>query len=220
MIFDKAGEDEQSKLRLAEVHALLGDINMENDKVQDALDEYHACLRLRLGLLPPEHRDLSHVHTLLATAHGYNGSAEDALKHWDEAAKVLELRLAAGGAAASSSSSAAVCVASEEEQADLKELVQEIRTKMQDMAAQMSQAAPPPVKEVMQQAATSAAEGGTEQTGFGVPTLGAAATSATTVVTNLVMTKSKGKKRATLQPLCEKNDRPVVSEPKKSRTTE
>ncbi|EOD32623.1 hypothetical protein EMIHUDRAFT_456009 [Emiliania huxleyi CCMP1516] len=89
------------ELDLAEVLEYLGEVQMENEMWEDAVRELERSLELKLKALPPDDRQLAHLHYQIATATVslIEKKREDVKQHYTQAADVLRLRLAAAGGA-------------------------------------------------------------------------------------------------------------------------
>ena len=65
-------ENTEARILLARVHLRLGDHELDNGQLIDAIRDYSECLSLRLSSLPATDRRIADAHTSLAMAHLYN----------------------------------------------------------------------------------------------------------------------------------------------------
>ena len=72
VILKKNLDNVQARILLARVHLRLGDHELDNGQLVDAIRDYSECLSPRLGSLPATDRRLADAHTSLAMAHLYN----------------------------------------------------------------------------------------------------------------------------------------------------
>ncbi|KAI8099377.1 uncharacterized protein BX664DRAFT_321116 [Halteromyces radiatus] len=61
VIFEK-GEDDESKLKLADVLLSLGDVSLETEKFNDALPDFKKAIDIKQSLLQPDDRQLAEAH--------------------------------------------------------------------------------------------------------------------------------------------------------------
>jgi len=69
VILNKNLNNVHAQLLLARVHLRLGDHEVDNGQLVDAIRDYSACLKLRLAALAVSDRRLADAHTSLAMAH-------------------------------------------------------------------------------------------------------------------------------------------------------
>ena len=72
VILRKNMENTEARILLARVHLRLGDHELDNGQLIDAIRDYSECLSLRLSSLPATDRRIADAHTSLAMAHLYN----------------------------------------------------------------------------------------------------------------------------------------------------
>ncbi|KAK4055843.1 hypothetical protein OIO90_003098 [Microbotryomycetes sp. JL221] len=92
-IYSKMQSDE-AKLKLADVHKLIGEVAQESAQFDNAVTEYSAALAILKAMLPPYDRALSELHMLCALAYDFlPDSTSRAVKHAEQAKDVLLLKL-------------------------------------------------------------------------------------------------------------------------------
>ena len=82
-------------LRLADIYAHLGDINLRNEQFDASRADYEACLALRAETCKPDDRLLIEIHHLLAMV-AINHTTPDrpaAIRSYKEAVRICELRV-------------------------------------------------------------------------------------------------------------------------------
>ncbi|KAI8641323.1 hypothetical protein BD408DRAFT_368430 [Parasitella parasitica] len=93
VIFEK-GEDDKSKLNLADVHLCLGDVSLETEKFNDALSDYEKAIEIKQAVLQDDNRELAEAHYKLALALEFSTErADQALPELQKAVDVLKKRI-------------------------------------------------------------------------------------------------------------------------------
>ncbi|CAO3624807.1 unnamed protein product [Cunninghamella blakesleeana] len=93
VIFEKS-DDDASKLKLADVLLLLGDISLETEKFSAALPDFKKAIDIKKSILKPDDRQLAEVHYKYALALELSSeSAEEALEELKKALTVLKARI-------------------------------------------------------------------------------------------------------------------------------
>ena len=120
------------ELELADVLEYLGEVNMENEMWHEAVTELEKSLELKQRHLPPDHRQLAHLHYQIATATVslIESKRQQVKHHFESAAGVLRERLHAAGSRAGDSS------ASAGEESELRELLAEIEERVAEHSQQ------------------------------------------------------------------------------------
>ncbi|CAO3620639.1 unnamed protein product [Mucor fragilis] len=100
LIFEK-GEDNKSKLNLADVHLCLGDVSLETEKFNEALSDYEKAIEIKQSVLEDDDRELAEAHYKYALALEFSTEkADQALPELQKAVNVLKKRISnleAGG---------------------------------------------------------------------------------------------------------------------------
>ncbi|XP_049630794.1 nuclear autoantigenic sperm protein isoform X1 [Suncus etruscus] len=129
-IIFKRQETKEAQLYAAQAHLKLGEVSVESENYVQAVEEFQACLNLQEQYLEAHDRLLAETHYQLGLAYGYNSQYDEAVAQFSKSIEVIEKRMAvlseqikeAGG-------SSTEC---EKEIEELKELLPEIREKIED----------------------------------------------------------------------------------------
>ncbi|KAI9309432.1 hypothetical protein BJ944DRAFT_236121 [Cunninghamella echinulata] len=93
VIFEK-NDDDATKLKLAEVLLLLGDISLETEKFSAALPDFRKAIDIKESILKPDDRQLAEAHYKYALALELSSdSVEEALQELKKASTVLKARI-------------------------------------------------------------------------------------------------------------------------------
>lgn len=93
LIFEK-GEDDKSKLNLADVHLCLGDVSLETEKFNEALSDYEKAIEIKQSVLEDDNRELAEAHYKYALALEFSTEkADQALPELQKAVNVLKKRI-------------------------------------------------------------------------------------------------------------------------------
>ncbi|CAO3608544.1 unnamed protein product [Cunninghamella echinulata] len=93
VIFEK-NDDDATKLKLAEVLLLLGDISLETEKFSAALPDFRKAIDIKESILKPDDRQLAEAHYKYALALELSSdSVEEALQELKKASSVLKARI-------------------------------------------------------------------------------------------------------------------------------
>ncbi|XP_075411667.1 nuclear autoantigenic sperm protein isoform X5 [Tenrec ecaudatus] len=129
-IIFKRQETKEAQLYAAEAHLKLGEVSVESENYVQAVEEFQACLSLQEHYLEAHDRLLAETHYQLGLAYGYNSQYDEAVAQFSKSIEVIEKRMAvlneqkeeAGGSPTEH----------EKEIEELKELLPEIREKIED----------------------------------------------------------------------------------------
>jgi len=88
---DKRLEDEK---KVCEAYLLLGEVSIENENYQQAVEDLGVCLTRRQVSLPADSRSIAETHYQLGVAHASSGEFEKAESSMKNAMSVLETRVA------------------------------------------------------------------------------------------------------------------------------
>lgn len=113
VMFEKAGDDKETKLKLADVHLCLGDVSVETgwcvqhtlsgctrinkvtEKFNEALPDYQKALEIKQEILPQDDRQIAEAHYKFALALEFSDKgAEAAAPEIKKAVDVLNRRVA------------------------------------------------------------------------------------------------------------------------------
>ncbi|KAI7830124.1 hypothetical protein BX661DRAFT_181133 [Kickxella alabastrina] len=109
--------DRKSQLKYAETLMLLGDVSMESENFPQAQQDFTAALHVKRLYLEADDRELAELHYKVALALEYNEDTEGALVEMAEVEKILARRLD---------------VAELEEQEGLREVLEDVRVKIEE----------------------------------------------------------------------------------------
>ncbi|KAI0339484.1 hypothetical protein BDW22DRAFT_599992 [Trametopsis cervina] len=88
-------EDDEIKLKLADTYIFLGDVSLETEKFDQAIQDYEAGLNLKLELLPQSSRQIAEAHYKLSIVLDLSsGRLQDSIAHAEKALESVEARLA------------------------------------------------------------------------------------------------------------------------------
>uniref|UniRef100_A0A0K2TJ03 Tetratricopeptide SHNi-TPR domain-containing protein n=2 Tax=Lepeophtheirus salmonis TaxID=72036 RepID=A0A0K2TJ03_LEPSM len=79
--------------KLCEVYQLLGEVSIENENYEQAVEDLNSCLRRREELLPSDSRSIAETHYQLGVALGFNLRFDDAVKALESSISVLNSRV-------------------------------------------------------------------------------------------------------------------------------
>lgn len=91
VIYQKS-QTQEAQLKLAEVSLLLGEVSLESDQYDKAVEDFTTCLKLREAWLPPDDRRLAEIHFQLGLAHTLAKTFDEAVEEYCAAKCVLEIR--------------------------------------------------------------------------------------------------------------------------------
>ncbi|XP_049785088.1 histone-binding protein N1/N2 isoform X1 [Schistocerca cancellata] len=140
IIFQRQADNDQNiKLKLAEVHMYLGEIGLESENYASAIEDINRCLEIRKKLLKTDDRCVAETLYQLGLAHSLASNFDESIKYFSEAVEVLEERIKileqrkdSGSEVAEESKSDAFYTI-DGEITEIKALLPEIKDKIQDM---------------------------------------------------------------------------------------
>merc|ERR1712126_679014 len=138
---ETASDDKKAEFskKICDVFLHLGEISLENENFQQAVEVLTSCLAKRKEVLPSDSRSIAETHYQLGIALVYSDKYDDAESSMNSAVEVLSVRLENLKKMESSEFL-------EKEIVDLQELVKEIRDKVSDFK-DMRTSAPKKLKE-------------------------------------------------------------------------
>ncbi|KAF9446196.1 hypothetical protein P691DRAFT_709032 [Macrolepiota fuliginosa MF-IS2] len=97
-IYDKQAQqegDDEVRLKLADTYIALGDVSLETEKFDQAIQDYEAGLKHKVDLLPKSSRQIAEAHYKLSMVLDLtSGRLADAISHAERALESVETRLA------------------------------------------------------------------------------------------------------------------------------
>ncbi|KZT25224.1 hypothetical protein NEOLEDRAFT_373994 [Neolentinus lepideus HHB14362 ss-1] len=91
----KKDDGDDVKLKLADTYITLGDVSLETEKFDQAINDYSAGLAIKEQLLPVSSRQIAEAHYKLSIVLDLtSGRLADAIKHAEKALESIEARLA------------------------------------------------------------------------------------------------------------------------------
>ena len=128
-------ESLEGRLKLAETYQKLGEISIEWDNNDNAIDILKECLKLREAILPPGDRLIALTYYNLGLAHSFKSETQEANESFQKASQVIEQRietLSGDLDKAKAEQDTVVVSAYEKEINELKELLPDIKMRMDD----------------------------------------------------------------------------------------
>merc|ERR1712034_49578 len=122
---ESAAEDKKIELgrRICEIFLHLGEVSLENENYDQAVEDLSQCLTKRQASLPSDSRSIAETHYQLGIAKGFSGKIEEAEISLNNAVTVLETRVANLQKMESSENL-------KKEVSELQELIKEIKEKV------------------------------------------------------------------------------------------
>jgi len=138
-VFLRSIEKEGMKLKLAETLQKLGEISIEWENNQNAIEILTECLSLRKEILPDDDRLIAETYYHLGLAFSFSNQCDGANDCFRSAIQVIETRIANQRKKISSASSDQrdMIESAEREIAQLEDLLPEMRAKIEDSQDQM-----------------------------------------------------------------------------------
>jgi len=121
--------------KICETFISLGEVSLENENYQQAVDDFSACLERRQDKLPEDSRSIAEIHYQLGVALGFSSRFEEAVKSLNAAIDVLTMRIKNLAERIESKDETRIDDADytrEKEMAELETLIPEIREKIAD----------------------------------------------------------------------------------------
>ncbi|XP_049515102.1 histone-binding protein N1/N2-like isoform X5 [Dermacentor silvarum] len=97
-IFKRQAEEDtentkEYRLKVAEVLLRLGEISLESDNCEQAVEDFSECLNIQLDLLAPDDRKIAETYYQRGLAYSFGGLYQEAIVDFRDSVRVLELRL-------------------------------------------------------------------------------------------------------------------------------
>merc|ERR1712059_16325 len=124
---EAAAEDKKVEVgrRICEIFLHLGEVSLESENYDQAVEDLNQCLTKRQGSLPSDSRSIAETHYQLGVAKASSGKMEEAETSLNNAVTVLETRVVNLRKMESSENL-------KREVSELQELIQEIKEKVAD----------------------------------------------------------------------------------------
>merc|ERR1712059_102652 len=92
---ESAAEDKKIELgrRICEIFLHLGEVSLENENYDQAVEDLNQCLTKRQDSLPSDSRSIAETHCQLGVAKAFSGKIEEAETSLNSAVSVLETRV-------------------------------------------------------------------------------------------------------------------------------
>ncbi|XP_066125404.1 nuclear autoantigenic sperm protein isoform X2 [Saccopteryx bilineata] len=129
-IIFKRQETKEAQLYAAQAHLKLGEVSVESENYVQAVEEFQACLNLQEQYLEAHDRLLAETHYQLGLAFGYNSQYDEAVAQFSKSIEVIEKRMAVLNEQMKEAEGSPIEY--EKEIEELKELLPEIREKIED----------------------------------------------------------------------------------------
>ncbi|XP_037357177.1 nuclear autoantigenic sperm protein isoform X2 [Talpa occidentalis] len=129
-IIFKRQETKEAQLYAAQAHLKLGEVSVESENYVQAVEEFQACLNLQEQYLEAHDRLLAETHYQLGLAYGYNSQYDEAVAQFSKSTEVIEKRMAVLSEQMKATEGSPAEY--EKEIEELKELLPEIREKIED----------------------------------------------------------------------------------------
>ncbi|XP_043861201.1 nuclear autoantigenic sperm protein isoform X2 [Dromiciops gliroides] len=196
-IIFKRQETKEAQLNAAQAHLKLGEVSVESENYSQAIEEFQACLALQQNYLEAHDRLLAETHYQLGLAYSYNSQYGEAVSQFTKSVDVIEKRLAMLNERIKAAETPSA--EDEKEVEELKELLPEIKEKIEDAKESQSSGnvAELALKATLVQAASGFTSSSGNSSASGIParrsTDGAATTSSNCVtdISHLVRKKRK-----------------------------
>ncbi|CAK0783497.1 hypothetical protein CVIRNUC_006696 [Coccomyxa viridis] len=134
-IYSKMGDEKA--LALADVHVLLGDIGMEEERFESSASDYEEALKLLAHKLEGDDRRIAEAHYKMALTLQFLEDPERALEHANKATAVCRARISRLSAAPLGADAAVEdpADAAAKETEDLKAVLEDLAAKVEDLEA-------------------------------------------------------------------------------------
>ncbi|KAK3591178.1 hypothetical protein CHS0354_029030 [Potamilus streckersoni] len=87
-------ETKESKIKAAEAHLKLGEVSLETEQYQQAVEDFNQCLKIQKEYMEPEDRALAETYYQLGLAFGFNKQYDQAIESYKTAIKTIEDKIA------------------------------------------------------------------------------------------------------------------------------
>uniref|UniRef100_A0A1B6IXI9 Tetratricopeptide SHNi-TPR domain-containing protein n=1 Tax=Homalodisca liturata TaxID=320908 RepID=A0A1B6IXI9_9HEMI len=131
----KIYERQNSDAKLAETYLYLGEVALESENYNNAIEDMKRCVEIQKQILPPDHRDIAETYFQLGVACSLCNEFDEAIMNFQTSSDVLEMRIKnleeKGAPEGETERNPFYSV--EKEVAEIKALLPEIKAKISDM---------------------------------------------------------------------------------------
>ncbi|KAL3870086.1 hypothetical protein ACJMK2_042699 [Sinanodonta woodiana] len=87
-------DTKESKIKAAEAHLKLGEVSLETEQYEQAVEDFNQCLKIQKEFMEPEDRALAETYYQLGLAFGFNKQYDQAIESYKTAIKTIEDKIA------------------------------------------------------------------------------------------------------------------------------
>ncbi|KAL2089676.1 hypothetical protein ACEWY4_014364 [Coilia grayii] len=128
----KRKESKEDQLVMAQIFLKLGEVGAESGNYGQALDDFQECLALQLKHLPPHSRLLAETHYQLGMTFSFTNEFRQAIEHFSSSIKVIETRVGMLQEVIDKAEGEEAVKEQCNELEELKQLLPEIKEKVED----------------------------------------------------------------------------------------
>lgn len=93
IIFQRQANDTQMNLKLAEVYLNLGEVGLESETYEQAIQDLQSCLKILKEHLEPDNRRIAETYYNLGVAYSLNNELNESIKNYMNSLDILECRI-------------------------------------------------------------------------------------------------------------------------------
>lgn len=93
VIFDKQGETPEVVKKRAQIRLSLGEVCMESEDYEGAINEFKQCLEMQESVLEKDDRSLAETHYQLGLVYSLSDNFDSAVSHFTAAVDVIQLKI-------------------------------------------------------------------------------------------------------------------------------
>lgn len=86
-------EDKAAKLRAADAYLKLGEVSLETEQYTQSISDFTECLNIQKSVLEPDDRSLAETHYQLGLAYSFNKEYDQSIDSYRAAVKVMESKI-------------------------------------------------------------------------------------------------------------------------------
>ncbi|OWF53789.1 protein HGV2-like [Mizuhopecten yessoensis] len=86
-------EDKEAKLKAADAYLKLGEVSLETEQYPQSVLDFTECLNIQTSVLEPEDRSLAETHYQLGLAYSFNKQYDESIDSYRAAVKVMESKI-------------------------------------------------------------------------------------------------------------------------------
>lgn len=163
-------ETKEAKLKVADCHLKLGEVSLETDKYEEAINDISECLKIQKDLLDADDRRLAETNYQLGLAYNLHKKYDDAVAAFKTAVTVLEDRIGKLAKIVEGESEQKEKDEAKQEMEELKEIMPDVKSKIEDS------------EDEKKLASKKQEEEGETSVGFGASSSGASTSTAATPI--------------------------------------